>query len=149
MEHVAQRQATRLATRSQLVNYGSIPLIFMGGSGCSMGGSGCSETLAIPVSFLAIQRDNELEADGLAVQAIARAGFDPEALMRYIERVQVQPAKVFSSLPSRDQRIAAIRLVIERLPICRFPRGEGYEGQVGEPARLVRVLYPRQYRTTG
>jgi predicted Zn-dependent protease len=115
MEHVAQRQATRLATRSQLVNYGSIPLVFMGGWT-----GGCSEALAIPVGFLAMQRDNELEADGLAVQAIARAGFDPEALLRYIERVQVQPAKVFSSLPGRDQRVTAIRLVIEGLPASEY-----------------------------
>jgi predicted Zn-dependent protease len=118
MEHIAERHGARQATRGQVVNYASIPLIFMGGSGS------CSEGLAIPRGFLALQRSNELEADSLAVQTMAHAGFDPMALLRYIERVQFQPGsatqKVFSALPDRDRRVASIRSIIEKLPPANY-----------------------------
>jgi predicted Zn-dependent protease len=65
-------------------------------------------------------RSNELEADALAVEALAHAGFDPTALVRYIERVRpASPGtlpKVFSALPERDQRIAGLNVAIARLP---------------------------------
>lgn len=115
MEHVAQRHATREATRGQIANRASIPLIFVvGWSG------GCSEAISLPVGFLAMHRNDELEADALAVQTIARAGLDPGALERYIGRTQTQPTGVFSLLPSRDQRVAAMHLVCERLPVLDY-----------------------------
>ena len=80
MEHVAQRHWTRQETATTATT----PLIFMGGWVCSGG-------LPIPAAFLASQRRAELEADVLAVQTLARAGFDPNGLVRYVERVQVQP----------------------------------------------------------
>jgi beta-barrel assembly-enhancing protease len=111
MEHIAQLHATRLANRGQMVNSASIPPIFVGGWSAS-----CSEPMAIPVGLLEAYRNNELKADASAVQTMARAGFDPGALARYIERVQTQPTKSFSLLPSRDQRVAAMRLLMARLP---------------------------------
>ena len=116
MEHIAQRHGTRQATRGTMVNYSSVPLIFMGG--------GCSEGHAIPLGFMASQRSAELEADFLAIQTIARAGFNPRALMQYLRRVQVQPAgaisKAYSSLPDRDQRLAAMLSAIEKLPTVDY-----------------------------
>lgn len=110
MEHVAQRHETRQATRGTTA---TIPLIVMGGWGCSGG-------LAVPVAFLASQQNAELEADVLAVQTLSRAGFDPNALVRYIERVQVQPAgptsKAYSPTPDRDKRVAALLATIQKLP---------------------------------
>ncbi len=52
--HVAARHGTRQATRGQLINYGSIPLIFMGGwTGYAIRqGLG----LAIPLGFLSFSR---------------------------------------------------------------------------------------------
>ena len=112
MEHVAQRHGTRQATRGTTA---TIPLIFIGGWA-----GGCSGGQAIPVAFLASQRSAELEADVLAVQTMARAGFDPNALVRYVERVQVQPtgtmSKSYSPIPDRDERIAALLATIEKLP---------------------------------
>jgi predicted Zn-dependent protease len=90
----------------------SIPLIFMGGWAGS-----CGERLAIPRGFLARQRSDDLEADLLAVQTMAKAGFDPRALVRYIERVQ-PPASAtegFAALPDREGRVAGMRSVIETL----------------------------------
>jgi predicted Zn-dependent protease len=110
MEHVAQRHGPRQATRGTTA---TIPLIFMGGWGCS-------GELAVPAAFLASQRSAELEADVSAVQTLARAGFDPNALVRYVERVQVQPtgpmSKVYSPIPDRDERITALLAAIQKLP---------------------------------
>src|ERR1017187_1868242 len=59
--HVAARHGTRQATRGELINYASIPLIFMGGwAGYAIRqGAG----LAIPLGFLQFSRNMEAEAD--------------------------------------------------------------------------------------
>ena len=107
MEHVAQRHGTRQATRGTTA---TIPLI----------GGGCPGGLPVPVAFLASQRSAELEADVLAVQTLARAGFDPNGLVRYVERVQVQStgqtSKAYSPIPDRDERMAALSATIQKLP---------------------------------
>jgi len=111
MGHIVHRHGTRQATRGTMINNASIPLIFMGG--------GCPEGLAIPLGFMAFQRSAELEADSLAVQTMARAGFNPRALAQYLQRVQVRTAgtisKVYSPLPDRDQRLANMSSAIEKL----------------------------------
>jgi predicted Zn-dependent protease len=56
----------------------------------------------------------------LAVEAVARAGFDPGALARYIGRVQTQRATKFSTLPTRDERVTAMRSIEERLPVSDY-----------------------------
>jgi predicted Zn-dependent protease len=116
MEHIAQRHGTRQATRGTMINCGSVPLIFIGG--------GCSEGHAIPLGLMARQRSAELEADSLAVQTMARAGFNPRALMHYLQRVQVGRAgtlsKAFSPLPDRDQRLANMWSAIEKLPTADY-----------------------------
>jgi predicted Zn-dependent protease len=115
MEHIAQRHGMRQAARDTIANGASIPLIFV----ASWTGA-CSDTYAIPLGFVASQRSAELEADVLAVQAMARAGFDPTALVRYIDRVQVRPAgamsKAYSPVPDRGERMAALLATIEKLP---------------------------------
>jgi predicted Zn-dependent protease len=95
MAHVAARHATRMATREQLVSQ-AIPLIYMGGWTYS--------STAIPMGFLKLLREFELEADMLAVHVMARAGFDPAALVRYLEREQHDDDRrptAFSPLPPR------------------------------------------------
>jgi beta-barrel assembly-enhancing protease len=115
MEHVAERHATRQASVGQIANYGTIPLIFLGGwSG------NCSDGLTIPISFRPVHRNNELEADGLAVKAMARAGFDPAALVNYLQRVQAPFTKPLSFEPTRDERVSAMNLMIEHLPALNY-----------------------------
>ena len=119
MEHVTQRVGIREATRGSTIDHSSIPLIFMGGFS-----GNCSEGQAIPLGLSTSQKSNELEADSLAVRTMARAGFDPSALARYIQRVQVRPAgtmsNTYSPLPDRDQRLAAMLPVIEKLPLVDY-----------------------------
>jgi predicted Zn-dependent protease len=103
MAHIAKRHGIRNA-----VNSGSSPVIFLGGWA-----GGCSEL--VPRGFLAAQRSNEIEADLLAVETVAKAGFDPKELWLYVERVQVLGAAT-RWLPDRDQRLAALVSAIEKLP---------------------------------
>jgi predicted Zn-dependent protease len=109
MAHVVERRATRQATRGEPIGSAGTAEVFVG----------CASTVAVPLGFLKVQRNSELQADRLAVQTMAHAGFDPNALARYTERVQppvpATPAAV-SPLPPRDQRIANILSEIAKLP---------------------------------
>src|SRR5712671_6548214 len=64
--HVAARHGTRQATRGTIINYASLPLIFMGG----WAGYAIQEaaSLAVPLGFLAFSRGFEKEADMLGLE---------------------------------------------------------------------------------
>jgi predicted Zn-dependent protease len=108
--HVAARHGTRQATRGQLVNIASIPLIFMGG----WAGYGVRQaaSLAIPIGFLSFSRGFESEADLLGIQYLYKTGYDPTAFVDFFEKIQSDEkrkpgtmSKVFSSHPLTDDRI--------------------------------------------
>jgi len=106
MAHVANRDSTRQATQGQLINYGSIPLIFIGGwTGADNQGA------AIPIGFRATQKTYERQADRDAVGVMSGAGFDPAALVRYVSRVQ-----------PGNERIALLEAAIRELPPSEFQR---------------------------
>ena len=65
----------------------TIPHVYMGG----WTGSHADGSLAVPIGFLKFQRGFEREADLIAVQVMAKAGYDPAALIGYIDRTQVDP----------------------------------------------------------
>ncbi len=108
--HVAARHGTCQATRGDIVNYGSIPLIFLGGwTGYAIRqGMG----LAIPMGFLSFSRGFEQAADNLGLQYMYKAGYDPSSFVDFFEKVQSQEkrkpgtmSKVFSTHPPTDERI--------------------------------------------
>jgi len=108
--HVAARHGTRQATRGQIINYASIPLIFMGGwTGYAIRqGAG----LAIPLGFLTFSRGFESEADYLGLQYLYKAGYDPGAFVDFFEKIlskeRKKPgtmAKIFASHPMTADRI--------------------------------------------
>ena len=108
--HVAARHGTRNATKGQIVNYASIPLIFLGGwTGYAIRqGAG----LAIPMGFLTFSRADESEADLLGLEYMYKAGYDPTAFVDFFEKIQSlekkKPgtiAKVFSTHPMTETRI--------------------------------------------
>ena len=103
--HIAARHGTRTATRSEIANMASIPLVLMTGAGNAM-----------PFGFAKFQRQFESEADRLAVQMMAMAGFDPAGLVRYIARVQPPDQgtpSVGSPMPVRDVRVRDLEVPIQ------------------------------------
>jgi len=115
MAHVVQRHGTQHAAGGELTQPPSIPLVFAGSIGCT--------SQPFPLAMLRIQRTYERDADLLAIQTMARAGFDPNALVRYTERVQpresVTPV-VFSPLPRRDDRMSTMSSAIAKLPTIDY-----------------------------
>lgn len=117
--HVAARHGTRQATRGQLANYATIPLIFLGG----WAGFGIRQaaSILIPVGFLTFSRGFEKEADDLGLQYMYKAGYDPTAFIDFFEKLQSlekkKPgtmAKVFSSHPPTDDRITNAQANIQK-----------------------------------
>src|SRR5690242_7172776 len=107
--HVAARHGTRQATRGTIINYASLPLVFMGG----WAGYAIQEaaSLAVPLGFLAFSRGFEKEADMLGLQYLDKAGYDPTAFVDFFEKIESlekkKPgtiAKVFSTHPMTADR---------------------------------------------
>jgi len=108
--HVAARHGTRQATRGELIDYGSIPLIFLGGwVGYAVRQAAA---IAVPMGFLKFSRGMETEADYLGLQYVYKSGYDPLAFVDFFEKIQAiersRPgsiAKVFSTHPMTGDRI--------------------------------------------
>jgi len=117
--HVAARHGTRQASRGHLINYGSIPLIFIGGwAGYAVRQAA---SLAIPLGFLKFSRGFEREADMLGLQYLYKSGYDPVALVDFFEKIQAMEKKkpgaiagVFSSHPMTGKRIKAAQKEIQK-----------------------------------
>jgi predicted Zn-dependent protease len=122
--HVAARHGTRQATRGEIANLASIPLIFMGG----WAGYGIRQaaSVLVPVGFLKFSRGFESEADMLGLQYMYKAGYDPTAFVDFFEKIETlekrKPgtmAKVFSTHPMTDDRIKAAQKNIEEMLVAK------------------------------
>jgi predicted Zn-dependent protease len=120
--HVAARHMTRQATRGQIANYATLPLVLWGGwTGYAVRqGAG----LGIPLGFLSFDRRFESEADMLGIQYMYKAGYDPTATVDLFERmVSLQKrkpgtiAKVFNTHPMTEDRLVQTQKnIAEMLP---------------------------------
>jgi predicted Zn-dependent protease len=119
--HVTARHGAEQATKANLVNYGSIPLIFLGG----LGGYVVQQVagLAIPLGFLKFSRGAEKEADRLGAQYLWAAGYDPQAMLSFFEKLQAKEkkkpgaiAKIFMTHPATGDRVTEVRSLITRFP---------------------------------
>jgi len=79
--------------------------------------------LAVPLTFLKFSRGAEKEADRLGAQYMWAAGYDPNALITFFEKLQAKEkkkpgtlAKVFSTHPMTGDRITEVRELIGRFP---------------------------------
>ena len=86
--HVAARHGTRQATRGEIINLMTIPLIFMGGIGGYAGRQAAG--LLIPVGFMKFSRTFEREADELGLQYMYKTGYDPAAFVTFFEKIQAK-----------------------------------------------------------
>ncbi len=118
--HIAARHGTRQATRGQIINIGTIPLIFMGGwTGYAIRqGAG----LAIPLGFLQFSRSFEREADSLGLQYLYKTGYDPNSFVEFFEKLEKlekkKPGtlgKLFRTHPMTEDRVEAAQDEIQKV----------------------------------
>ncbi len=110
--HVTARHGTKNATKGQLINYATIPLIFLGGP---IGfGVRSAASILVPMQFLKFSRGAEREADYLGLQYLYATGYDPLAFIEFFEKIQAREksrpgtlAKAFASHPLTPERIEA------------------------------------------
>lgn len=112
ISHVTARHGTKQATKGNIIQLATIPLILLGPGGWAGYGIYQGLNLAIPLSYLKFSRDSEREADFLGLQYMYKAGYDPNSYVTFFERVQADERrrpgtipKMFSSHPPTPERI--------------------------------------------
>jgi predicted Zn-dependent protease len=110
--HVAARHGTKTATKGEIMQWATIPLILLGPGGWAGYGLYEGLNLAIPMSYLKFTRDAEREADFLGLQYMYKAGYDPNAFVSFFEKIEAEERrrpgsipKVFSTHPPTPDRV--------------------------------------------
>ena len=118
--HVAARHGTRQATRGEIAQLATLPLIFMGGAAAY--GIYQASGLLIPMGMLKFSRNFEYEADHLGLQYMYKTGYDPTAFVDFFEKIESlekrKPGtigKTFATHPPTEDRIAKIQQEIAGL----------------------------------
>ena len=118
--HVTARHGTENATKGQIINWATIPLIFLGG----VAGFGIRQAagFAIPAQFMKFNRSAEEEADYLGSQYAYKTGYDPNAAVTFFEKMQAREtakpgtiSSLFSSHPPTEARIEKTQRNIARV----------------------------------
>ena len=118
--HVTARHGAEQNSKGQLINFATIPLIFLGGPA----GYGLRQasSFMIPVTFLSFSRGAEAEADYLGLQYLYKTGYDPTAAVSFFEKLQAKETakpgtmnKLFSTHPPTGDRIEAEKKHIEEI----------------------------------
>src|SRR3979490_1167637 len=122
ISHVTARHGTKNATKGELMQLATIPLILLGPGGWAGYGIYQGLNLAIPITYLKFSRDAEREADFLGLQYMYKAGYDPNSYVTFFERIQADEKrrpgtipKVFSTHPPTPERIENTQKEIARI----------------------------------
>ena len=120
--HVTARHATERMTKAQLLQFGALPLLFVGGYWTQMAmqnGLGMGLSLAV----LGITRKSEAEADQLGTQYAWNTGYDPAGFISFFEKLQAKEknkpgstASFWRTHPTLENRIEAVQTEISMLP---------------------------------
>ncbi|HEV1993061.1 MAG TPA: M48 family metallopeptidase [Candidatus Acidoferrum sp.] len=151
ISHVTARHGTKNATKGELMQLATIPLILLGPGGWAGYGIYQGLNLAIPVTYLKFSRDAEREADYLGLQYMYKAGYDPNSYVTFFERIQADEKrrpgtipKVFSSHPPTPERIENTQKEIARI----LPARQEYIVTTSEfdsvKARLRNIMFSRK-----
>jgi predicted Zn-dependent protease len=151
ISHVCARHGTKNATKGELMQLATIPLMILGPAGWAGYGIYQGLNLAIPITFLKFSRDAEREADFLGLQYMYKTGYDPNAYVTFFERIQADEKrrpgtipKVFSTHPPTPDRIEAAQKEIARI----LPAKQEYIVTTSEfdtvKARLRNIMFSRK-----
>lgn len=115
ISHVALRHSTRSATRGEIAGMAaqSMP-------------PNMRNTVMMPIAFLKFARLYEHDADVLALQTLAQAGYDPAGLLSYVRKLPpIGQSQAFSALPDPKFRIQAVEQAIRVLPVRTYHADAG------------------------
>jgi len=151
ISHVTARHGTKQATKGEMMQLATIPLMLLGPGGWAGYGIYQALQLAIPLSYLKFSRDAEKEADFLGLQYMYKAGYDPNAYVTFFERIQADEKrrpgtipKFFSTHPPTPERIADAQKEIARI----LPEKDEYIVTTSEfdmvKARLRNIMFSRK-----
>lgn len=90
--HVAACHAARGATRGALAQIGMIPVIIMTGGLAGLG-IGQAANYGVPAVFGKFSRSFEAQADYLGIQYMYKAGYDPNGMINFFEKLQALEKK--------------------------------------------------------
>lgn len=119
--HVTCRHGVEQASKGKLVQYATIPLIFV------TGGLGYiayqAAQIGVPLAFLKFSRDVETEADKYGSQYLWSAGYDPNDFISFFEKLEKKEkhkpgtlSKLFGSHPPTPDRIVKVKALLARFP---------------------------------
>ena len=151
ISHVCARHGTKNATKGELMQLATIPLILLGPGGWAGYGIYQGLNLAIPVTYLKFSRDAEREADYLGIQYMYKTGYDPNSYVTFFERIQADEKrrpgtipKVFSTHPPTPERIENTQKEIARI----LPARQEYIVTTSEfdsvKSRLRNIMFSRK-----
>jgi predicted Zn-dependent protease len=151
ISHVIARHGTKQATKGEMMQLATIPLILLGPGGWAGYGLYQALNLAIPLSYLKFSRDDEREADYLGIQYMYKAGYDPNSYVTFFERIQADEKRrpgsiprLFSTHPPTPERIELAQKEIARV----LPERDDYIVTTSEfdtvKGRLRNVMFARK-----
>jgi beta-barrel assembly-enhancing protease len=151
ISHVTARHGTKNATKGEMMQLATIPLMLLGPAGWAGYGLYEGLNIAIPLTYLKFSRDSEREADFLGLQYMYKAGYDPNAFVTFFERIQADDKrrpgtipKVFSTHPPTPDRIDSAQKEIARI----LPNKPEYIVTTSEfdtvKARLRNIMFARK-----
>src|SRR6266851_2716090 len=151
ISHVTARHGTKNATKGEMMQLATIPLMLLGPVGWAGYGLYEGLNIAIPLTYLKFSRDSEREADFLGLQYMYKAGYDPNAFVTFFERIQADDKRrpgtiprVFSTHPPTPERIENAQKEIARI----LPNKPEYVVTTSEfdsvKARLRNIMFARK-----
>lgn len=130
--HVAARHSAEMSSKAELVGWGQgspgavQPVVFSEKQGAvqSHPQVGLNNAqIALPIGFLQFSRSVESEADLLGVQYLWAAGYNPNSLIKFLEKVEKleqsgsgEGARMFRTHPPASERITKVKDLIARFP---------------------------------
>ena len=124
ISHVTARHATERMTKAQLLQFASLPALFVGGGYFTQMAIYNGLGLGMSLAVLGITRKSEEEADQLGTQYLWNSGYDPDGYLTFFQKMQEKekekPGKFagfFRTHPAVDDRVEKVEEEISYLPV--------------------------------